>query len=159
MTTIKNSKDCIKSELDLFYTLPTNTSILRSNITVYPTSVPLDGSEDIFSIDVPANDEFTDLNDIFLQVEVNIDTISTDTANIKVAPINNFGDSLIKTAELWIGNSLKKTLVETVNYYAFKAYLMNLLKMAKVFNGVPNWQIPPNLVTLDVAVVQRKILK
>ena len=69
---IKNSKDCIKSELDLFYTLPTNTSILRSNITVYPTSVPLDGSEDIFSIDVPANDEFTDLNDIFLQVEVNI---------------------------------------------------------------------------------------
>ena len=36
---------------------------------------------------------------------------------------------------------------------------MNLLKMAKVFNGVPNWQIPPNLVTLDVAVVQRKILK
>jgi len=127
MTTIKNSKDCIKSELDLFYTLPTNTSILRSNITVYPTSVPLDGSEDIFSIDVPANDEFTDLNDIFLQVEVNIDKISTDTTNTKVAPINNFGDSLIKTAELWIGNSLKKTLVETVNYYAFKAYLMNLL--------------------------------
>ena len=131
MTTIKNSKDCIKSELDLFFTLPTNTSILRSNITLYPTSVPLDGKEDTFSIEIPANEEFADLNDIFLQVEVNIDGIQTGSGTPivykKVAPINNFAHSLFRNVELSLGNGLKKTLIETGNYYAYKSYMLNLL--------------------------------
>lgn len=97
MTTIKNSKDCMKSELDLFHTLPTNNSILRSHITVYPTTQPLNGDEDSITISIPANEEFADLNDLFLRLEVKIDKITS--ANKNVAPINNLGDSMWKNVE------------------------------------------------------------
>lgn len=131
MTTIKNSKDCIKSELDLFYTLPTNTSILRSNITVYPTTQPLNGDEDSITIAIPANEEFADLNDIFLRLEVKIDKI-TESSTKKVAPINNFGDSIWKNVECWLGTSLKTNLIESSNNYSYKSYLLNLLNFDSV---------------------------
>lgn len=125
MTTIKNSKDCMKSELDLFHTLPTNTSILRSNITVYPTTQPLNGDEDSITISIPANEEFADLNDLFLRLEVKIDKITS--ANKKVAPINNLGDSMWKNVECWLGTSLKSILIESSNNYSYKSYFLNLL--------------------------------
>jgi hypothetical protein len=140
MTSFKNSQACSKSELDLFYTLPTNTSIIKSNIMVFPTINPLGGNEDTFTIEIPPTEEYTDLNDIFLELEINIKGISTttkrDTGNTKdiplsVAPINNFAHSIFRNIELSIGTGLKKTIIESGNYYPYKAYLLNLLNFSK----------------------------
>lgn len=127
MSMIKNSAACSKSELDLFYTLPTNTSIIRSNITSFVVP-PLDGSEDTFSIEIPGTEEYTDLNDIFLEIDVKIQDIKTTTI---CSPINNFGHSLFRNIELSIGTGLKTVMIESGNYYAYKAYLLNLLNFSE----------------------------
>jgi hypothetical protein len=129
MSTFSNSSACSKSELDIFYTLPTNTSILKSNISIFPTLNPLSGTEDTFTIEIPPTEEYTDLNDIFLEIDVSIPKIKELLSSVKpdCSPINNFAHSLFKNIELSIGVGLKKTLIETGNYYAYKAYLLNLL--------------------------------
>lgn len=157
---INNSQPCSKSELDLFYTLPTNTSIISSNITTFPVASPLDGSEDSFSIIIPENSEYTDLNDIFLELEITIPGISDlkvavpkndlkpeegmEMVDKVCAPINNFGHSLFRSIELSIGTSLNKKLIESNNSYAYKAYLLNLLnfpeEVKSSYLGLGMWE-------------------
>ena len=71
MNRIKNSGECCKSELDLFYTVPTNTSIQSSSYTTV-SSNPLMGHEENFQININESDEYTDLSDIYLKLEVEI---------------------------------------------------------------------------------------
>ena len=128
MQSIKGSSTCSKSELDLFYSPPTNTSIISSNYTNI-TLANLSGEEPSFEINVPGTDEYTDLSDIYVKLEVSIEKNATRiTENTKVGPINNFGHSLFKKIELKIGAGLNRKLVEVGNsHYAYKAYLLNLL--------------------------------
>ncbi len=66
MQKIKDSIECCKSELDLFYTLPTNRSILSSSyITI--SSNPLLGTEENIHVDIPGSEEYTDLSDMFFK--------------------------------------------------------------------------------------------
>ena len=132
MQSIKGSNGCSKSELDLFYSLPTNTSITSSNYTNI-TLANLSGEEPSFEINVPGTDEYTDLSDIYLKLEVSIEKDSTRlTSTSKVGPINNFGHSLFKKIELKIGAGLNRKLVEVGNsHYAYKAYLLNLLNFGQ----------------------------
>ena len=69
MLSIKGSNACTKSELDLFYSLPTNTSITCSNYTNI-TLANLSGEEPSFEINVSGTDECTDLSDIYLKLEI-----------------------------------------------------------------------------------------
>ena len=109
MSFIKNSTGCFKSELDVFLTNPTNTSILKSNVTIYPTHTPLDGNEDQFIIEVPPNSEYIDPAGIFLEIDVKIPAINAklktpDTTDAKIiiesayeiSVINNFAQSLFR---------------------------------------------------------------
>ena len=132
MQSIKGSNGCSKSELDLFYSLPTNTSITSSNYTNI-TLANLSGEEPSFEINVPGTDDYTDLSDIYLKLEVSIEKDSTRlTSTSKVGPINNFGHSLFKKIELKIGVGLNRKLVEVGNsHYAYKAYLLNLLNFGR----------------------------
>ena len=128
MQSIKGSNACSKSELDLFYSLPTNTSILSSNYTNVSLA-NLSGDEPSFEINVPGTDEYTDLSDIYVKLEITIqkDNIRMTNAS-KIGPINNFGQSLFKKIELKIGAGLNRKLVEIGNsHYGYKAYLLNLL--------------------------------
>jgi hypothetical protein len=103
---------------------------LKSNISIFPTLNPLSGTEDTFTIEIPPTEEYTDLNDIFLEIDVSIPKIKevlSSGGKPDCSPINNFAHSLFKNIELSIGVGLKKTLIETGNYYAYKAYLLNLL--------------------------------
>ncbi len=129
MNRIKNSGECCKSELDLFYTVPTNTSIQSSAYTTV-SSNPLMGHEENFQININESEEYTDLSDIYLKLEVEIKKTNTnfDEENFKIGPINNFAHSLFKKIELSIGSGLNRKLVEVgSSHYGYKAYLLNLL--------------------------------
>ena len=133
MTSISGSMPCCKSELDLFYSLPTNTSITSSSYTNVGANVPLTGLEENFSIEIVGNEDYIDLNDIYLKLELRLvevvtDTTSAITTTSEVGPINNFAHSLFRKIDLSIGKGLQKTLVEVgSSHYAYKAYLLNLL--------------------------------
>ena len=128
MQSIKGSNACSKSELDLFYSLPTNTSILSSNYTNVSLA-NLSGDEPSFEINVPGTDEYTDLSDIYVKLEITIEKENARMTNTSaIGPINNFGQSLFKKIELKIGAGLNRKLVEIGNsHYSYKAYLLNLL--------------------------------
>ena len=141
---INDSVPCCKSELDLFYTYPTNTSILSSNYVSHSPSQSFRPDQGSFQISLPPTNEYTDLNDIYLITEISLKKIiesngsqSEDIWNnqLKVGPVNNFAHTLFKRIdiELFIGN--KHVLVENDNVnYAYKAYLLNLLNFSSESN-------------------------
>ena len=128
MKRIENSADGCKSELDLFYSLPTNNSIISSSYITVPSN-PLSGNEENFEINVIGSEEYTDLSDIFMKLEIEIsDGTDFNEANFDIGPINNFAHSLFKKIDLSIGSGLNKRLVEIgSSHYAYKAYLLNHL--------------------------------
>ena len=128
MKSISDSTECCKSELDLFYSLPTNTSITSSSYMTV-SSNPLSGNEENFEINVNGSDEYTDLSDIFMKLEIEITNEKAfDETEFKIGPINNLGHSLFKKIDLSIGSGLNKKLVEIgSSHYAYKAYLLNHL--------------------------------
>lgn len=120
--------ECSKSELDLFQTFPTNNSITTSKF-VYYQSNPVDvKTQSQFDILVQGSEEYLDLNDIFMEVEVNIPDFSKDP-NKLLAPINNFGHSLFKNIELYISHDkeIDTAQIDSGVNYEYKAYLLNLL--------------------------------
>lgn len=126
---ISGSSPCCKSELDLFYSLPTNTSITSSSYTTATAKI-VTGEEENLEIDIVGNDHYIDLNDIFLKLEIKLCKENDEAidANSKIGVINNLAHSIFKKMELSIGKGLTKTLVEVGNsHYAYKAYLLNLL--------------------------------
>ena len=147
MKTIIGSHACSKSELDLFYSLPTNTSIISSNYTNISLQ-KISGDENSFEINVPGTDEYTDLSDIYLKLELSIEKDNTKMTKLdKIGPINNFGHSLFKKIELKIGAGLNRKLVEVGNsHYAYKAYLLNLLNFG---HGAKNTWLQSGLFEKD----------
>ncbi len=125
-----NSTPCLKSELDLFSSNPLNTSILKSSIISYPTTIPLEGTEDTFVIEIPAGEEYIDLNDIFLEVDVTIPNINSTTQiaseTPEIGPVNNFIHSLFRNIEVEIGPPMHLTHIESVHNYPYKAHLLNV---------------------------------
>ena len=132
MKKIMGSHECSKSELDLFYSPPTNTSIVSSNYTNISLQ-KISGEETTFELSVPGTDEYTDLSDIYLKLEIILEKNGAKMdAQSKIGPINNFGHSLFKKIELKIGAGLNRKLVEVGNsHYAYKAYLLNLLNFGQ----------------------------
>ena len=114
MKKIMGSHDCSKSELDLFYSPPTNTSIVSSNYTNIALQ-KISGEETTFEISVPGTDEYTDLSDIYLKLEIKIEKNGSKmNEQSKIGPINNFAHSLFKKIELKIGAGLNRKLVEVM---------------------------------------------
>lgn len=139
-TFITDSMPCCKSELDLFYTYTTNTSILSSSYVSHSPSQSFRPDQGSFQISLPPTNEYTDLNDIFLVTEVSPKKITSDrskndaldwTDPTKIGSVNNFAHSLFKRIDIEIFAGNKDVLVEnyTVNY-AYKAYLLNLLNFS-----------------------------
>ena len=70
--------------------MPTNTSIISSNYTNISLQ-KISGDETSFEINVPGTDEYTDLSDIYLKLEVSIEKNNVKIEqNDKIGPINNF---------------------------------------------------------------------
>ena len=61
----------------------------------------ISGDETTFELSAPGTDEYTDLSDIYLKLEIVLENNGSKmTGQSKIGPINNFGHSLFKKIEL-----------------------------------------------------------
>lgn len=133
--------ECTKSELDLFYVPPTNTSIESGQWTAYyPTTSPLNNTAPI-EFEIKSTNEYIHLCKTLLYLNVRFDIrnspVKSESGNalsepdfkaklkdVQFGPINNFASSLFSQVDL----ELNGTSIETTNEtYPYKAYISDLL--------------------------------
>ena len=125
MKTFQDSTVCIKSELDLFMTPSTNTSITSGGwFEINPTSSLSIGTPIEFRYEGSSN-HYLQLSktSLYLQVSVLKDKTRV-TTDIQVAPVNNFMHSLFSQIELSFNG---QSFENSNNVYPYKAYLTDLL--------------------------------
>lgn len=120
---------CLKSELDLFTTSPTQISIDNVTWIDYPskTSVRDDGPIEFF---VSGSDAYVNLSDSYMDIEAQIvkedgtDLVATD----KVGPVNQWFDSLFSRVDLELNNVL---VSDSTNTYPYRAMFETLIHTGK----------------------------
>ena len=128
---LKGSIPCCKSELDLFSTYPTNTSILESKVSEINTTTILSNSAatNLLIFEVKGTPDY--LNMAETKLYMNLALRKNDNTKIGknklLGVINNFGHSLIKRADLEILNGIQTIELETNHHYAYKAYMLDTL--------------------------------
>lgn len=127
MSIIKNSSECTKSELDLFYLPSTNTSIEAGIWAEHAPISLIDKSIDFF---IAGTSNYVHLNrtHLYLNVALVNENGNLINENDAVGPVNNFANSLFKQVEV----KLNGVAVEpTNNSYSYKAYLSDLLNFGE----------------------------
>ena len=126
MNFLKDTTECLKSELDLFMMPPLNTSIEQGQFEAIIPTVNQDKSIQFSYI---GTDEYIDLSKCFIDLTARIykadglNKVNLETADV-VGPINNFFHSAISQIEIKLNN----TIIENTNTtYPYKAYLSDLL--------------------------------
>jgi hypothetical protein len=126
MNFLKDTTECLKSELDLFMMPPLNTSIEQGQFEAIIPTVNQDKSIQFSYI---GTDEYIDLSKCFIDLTARIykadglNKVNLETADA-VGPINNFFHSAISQIEIKLNN----TIIENTNTtYPYKAYLSDLL--------------------------------
>ena len=135
MTPIIHSNPCCKSELDLFSTNLTNTSILSSHYTQHTTAQAFKSTDDTIEISVTGTSNYIDLNNIYMVSEINVKKKGSSddwSDNLKASTINNLAHSMFKNVEvsLTVKND-DTTITNYDSHYAYKAYLLNLLNYSE----------------------------
>ena len=125
MKLFKDSNECVKSELDLFMTPSTNTSIVSGGwFEINPTSSLSIGTPIEFRYEGSSN-HYLQLSrtSLYLQVSVykNKELIKDDDPT---SPINNFLHSLFSQVELSFNG---QSFENSNNVYPYKAYITDLL--------------------------------
>lgn len=132
--------ECVKSELDLFYVPPTNTSIESGQWSVYyPTVSPTTNAGPI-EFEIKSSNEYIHLckTVLYLNVRFNMlkdskaPTTDTEFASLFKAsafgPVNNFASSLFSQVDV----ELNGTSIETTNEtYPYKAYISDILNFGQ----------------------------
>lgn len=121
----QNSCECVQSELDLFATPPTQTSVEEGYWHQIGTVTSVnDGGPYVFNVS-GAGDDYLDLANTFLYVKAQI--VKNDGTNVddqNVGPINLWLHSLFADASV---NLNEKLVSSPNNMYPFRAYLETLL--------------------------------
>ena len=134
---------CAKTELDLGYVPPTQTTIEKGWMVEYRPVASIAGqSTPNIEFHIPASmDHYLDLDEMFLQVKLKIEGFSdsdktrkqdpyvaalTTTAPevVAFAPVNNLLHSLFEKVELTLRN---KVVTSNTHYYPHRAYFEKLL--------------------------------
>jgi hypothetical protein len=127
-----NSPECIKSELDLFYVPPTNTSITKGSWEECQTTHGLDSNVLEFVVKGNAQ-EYIHLNKTSLYLKISISKRDTDALKTiadtdAISCVNNLANSLFSQVDV----KLNTTSLETSNRtYPYKAYLLDLLNFGE----------------------------
>jgi hypothetical protein len=123
----KSSLECAKSELDLMHTPETQAMILSGKwVDYHPISV-LDGDSPIDFRIISSTDEYTDLSQTFLHLQVQIIDNTTNMVidnNSKVAPANLLLHSMFNQVDVSLNDIL---VTSSVNTYAYRAMIETLL--------------------------------
>lgn len=133
MSATKNQlNECTKSELDLFYVPPTNTSIDSGYWSHVFPSTSIENNTGPIEFLVNASPEYIHLNQtiLFLTLRFNKKS-SSNTTSIETlldgaafGPVNNFASSLFSQIDVVVGD---KSIETTNATYPYKAYITNLL--------------------------------
>ena len=138
------SEECIKSELDLFSTPPTQTAIEDG---IWDTILPHPNFRDSSTIrfDIPGTSaNYLDLSQTELHCEIQCLTANNAGYNAtdkkKISVVNNLLHSLFKQIKVLMNNSPVENTNDT---YAYRAYMENLLLYSKEaknsFLRAENW--------------------
>lgn len=122
----------VKSELDLFETLPVQTSIESGSLQSYRpiTSISNNGPIE-FVVSGSSNDEYIDLGRVSLHVKVRL-TVPVPAATTAVpnpvapviGPVNNWLHSMFSQVDIYLN---QKCITPPNNCYNYRAYLEKLL--------------------------------
>lgn len=123
---LKDSPECVKSELELFHLPPTQTAIDSSQwVEFFPLSNVTDGGPVEFHISGSA-EEFIDLSQTQLYVKAKIvksDGTPLETTS-KIGPVNLFLHSLFSQVDITVNDRL---ISDSNNTYPYRAYLETLI--------------------------------
>lgn len=117
----------VKSELDIFTTLPIQTTIESGSLQTYRpiTSISNNGPIEFF-VSGSSNDEYIDLARVYILVKAKI-TLPPPVNNAPVpiaGPVNNWLHSMFSQVDVYLN---QKCITPPNNCYNYKAYVENLL--------------------------------
>lgn len=122
----------VKSELDLFSTLPTQTAIESGSLQSYRpiTSISNNGPIE-FVVSGCSNDEYLDLARVYLHLQVRLKVpVPAATAAVprpvapKVGPVNNWLHSMFSQVDIFLN---QKCITPPNNCYHYRAIIENIL--------------------------------
>ena len=120
-----NSKECTKSELDLFSVPATEVSLERGKwVTHEPVSSVADGGS--ISFLSPGTEDYVDLSKTILVVRAKVakaDGSNLDQ-NTKAGPVNNFLHCLFEQVDVYLQG---KQVSQATGTYAYRSYLETIL--------------------------------
>lgn len=121
----------VKSELDIFTTLPIQTTVESGALQAYRPITSLSNEGPIeFVVSGSSNDEYLDLGRVFIHVQakitVPIPVVSGSVAGVApvVGPTNNWLHSMFSQVDIYLN---QKCITPPTNCYNYRAYLENLL--------------------------------
>jgi hypothetical protein len=132
MNYLKDTAECIKSELDIFLMPPLNVSIEQGQ---FEKIKPTINEDETIEFNYIGTDEYIDLTKCYVDLRAQVYKVNNNDAvraNLEksdtVGPVNNFFHSLFSQIEVKLNN----TSVENTNTtYPYKAYLTDLLNYSQ----------------------------
>lgn len=126
----EGSCECTKSELDLFQTPPTQTSVDSGTYVEYhPVSSLSDGAPIEFEVS-SSGDDYIDFANSYLYVKAKITRANGNKLDAAdpVGPVNNFLHSLFSQVDVSLNGTL---ITNSTNTYAYRSYLETLLSFGE----------------------------
>lgn len=121
----------VKSELDIFTTLPIQTTVESGTLQSYRPITSLSNTGPIeFVVSGSSNDEYLDLGRVYLHVKAKINTPrpaaigGAQQAVPVVGPTNNWLHSMFSQVDVYLN---QKCITPPSNCYNYRAYIENLL--------------------------------
>ena len=119
------SAECTKSELDIFFVPPTQTSLEKGRWIDHPPVSSVSESGPITFL-APGTEDYVDLSNTMLMVRAKV--TKADGGNLddgaKVGPVNNFLHSLFKQVDVFLKGKL---VTQATGTYPYRAYIDTLL--------------------------------
>lgn len=121
----------VKSELDLFSTLPVQTAIESGTVQSYRAVTSISNNGPIeFVVSGSSNDEYLDLGRVFIHVQVKLTVPRPPAINAQVQPVpvigptNNWLHSMFSQVDVFLN---QKCITPPNSCYNYRAYFENLL--------------------------------
>ena len=117
----RQSCEGVMTELDLFTVPPTQTSIVNSHVVENQPMASLDSGGSIEFLIPGSGDDYLDLANTMLYVQVKVTRANGDDP---VGPVNNWLHSLFNQVDVYLNGTL---VTPSTNTYAYRAYIETLL--------------------------------
>lgn len=141
-------KECMKSELDIFSTIPVQSNVLKTEEVAYKPIASLDNSSVLEFVSLGHGDTYRDLSSVYLRLKTQLvkvkdgreelytgyektkrpDGTEEDVVADPIGLTNNVMHSLFRQCTIQLSG---KGITQTDNNYHYRAYIENLLNYGK----------------------------